>query len=702
MASAAELYLKATADVTQVTKQLGILNQQIAGASSTLDSGGGAASRLTGALKSGAKAAAVMGAGGILAAGAGLASAATSGLQFNNSMEQTMARLNAFTKDGAASADILEMIRNRAARTPFAFEEMASAAAGLLPASKTSGKALEDLISTAEVLAASNPAEGLEGSAFALREALSGDFTSVFERFNLPRQAINQLKAEGVPAIEAINQVMRDMGLDADLVSKMGTTMSGRWSTFKDTLTGLAATATAGVFSGLSTGLGTLQGYLDANQERLSALATTVGTTLAGAFNWVVSTGIPAMITGWQTLQPLLVATGGFIAGSVVPALATLLGWLQQNADWLGKVAIVVGGAVAAFATISTVVGIVMAVVTAISGLWAAVSAGTPIIAGIVALLGGPLTLTIGAISVAVGVLTAVWSQNWFGIQEKTAAVINWFTGTAWPAVQGTFVAAGVALTTLQTLWGSVFAGIQTYIEGVKTRWNEFVTLIKAAGAGIAAVFGPIASAFGGFGSMLSSIKGALPWWLTPGSPTPLENALRGVASAIGPMGAAMGDLGKYLRFAESEGDWLNDWLTHLPAGAQDAALALGKMVEAGKMTAGQALAGVQANMGGTSDALQKYLDATRKTGDYRNDWIMDIPANMRDQAREMGKRVAAGLDPGVFPTATGGTAGGAGGAPSGTIGINIYIDGKPADGRVEVTGGWGNFRVALNQVAAT
>ena len=86
----------------------------------------------------------------------------------------------------------------------------------------------------------------------------------------------------------------------------------------------------------MSAGLGTLQGYLDANQERLNALATTVGTTLAGAFNWVVSTGIPAMITGWQTLQPLLVAAGGFIVGTVVPALATLFTWLQQNADWLG------------------------------------------------------------------------------------------------------------------------------------------------------------------------------------------------------------------------------------------------------------------------------------------------------------------------------------------------------------------------------
>ena len=42
-----------------------------------------------------------------------------------------------------------------------------------------------------------------------LREAASGDFASIIERFNLPRSEINKLKAQGVPALESIRRVMK-------------------------------------------------------------------------------------------------------------------------------------------------------------------------------------------------------------------------------------------------------------------------------------------------------------------------------------------------------------------------------------------------------------------------------------------------------------------------------------------------------------
>jgi hypothetical protein len=112
----------------------------------------------------------------LLAIGGGLTAAIGAGLNFNNSMEQVSAQLMAFTKDGAATAAILDMIKTRAASTPFAFEDMATAATALLPASKAAGVGLEELIAQAEILAASNPAEGLEGAAFALKEAAGGDF----------------------------------------------------------------------------------------------------------------------------------------------------------------------------------------------------------------------------------------------------------------------------------------------------------------------------------------------------------------------------------------------------------------------------------------------------------------------------------------------------------------------------------------------
>jgi hypothetical protein len=295
------------------------------------DTGNSAGLRLASGIVSGVKAAATALSGmtitGVLAMIAALGAAATSGLRFNNSLEQATAKINAFTKDGVVTAGILDMIRERAAKTPFAFGEMANAVAGLMPAAKASGKPLEDLIGIAEVLAASNPAEGLEGAAFALREAVSGDFTSVIERFNLPRQMINDLKAQGVPALEAVQKAMLSMGFDASLVANMAQTMSGRWSTLKDTLTGLAASATKPLFDKMSAGLGRLQGVIDANMPAIQALADAIGVRLGQAFDWIVNTGAPAAIQAFRTISSGIstawaTINSAFESGGIVAAVS--------------------------------------------------------------------------------------------------------------------------------------------------------------------------------------------------------------------------------------------------------------------------------------------------------------------------------------------------------------------------------------------
>lgn len=228
---------------------------------------------------------------GLAGATSGVIGFAREGLSLNNSLEQTTAKLNAFTKDGAKTAEILQMIRDRAAKTPFEFNEMSAAAAALLPTAKTSGIELEKLIEKAEILAASNPMEGLEGAAFALKEAASGDLTSIIERFNLPRQRLKELKEQGVPAIEAVDIAMKEMGLDVDLVGNLANTAAGRWSTFKDTLFGLAATIMAPIFDTFSSGLATVNSKLEENAPRLEAFGTAIATWIAGSITKVVSVG---------------------------------------------------------------------------------------------------------------------------------------------------------------------------------------------------------------------------------------------------------------------------------------------------------------------------------------------------------------------------------------------------------------------------
>ncbi|HEY8609786.1 MAG TPA: hypothetical protein VIL69_00680, partial [Roseomonas sp.] len=199
----------------------------------------------------------------------------------NTEWENASARINAFTKDAGKTAELMEMVKQRAASTPFALQDMSNALGSLLPVARSSGKGIEDLLKQAEILAASNPMEGLEGASFSLREAMTGDFTSIIERFNLSRSSINKWKEEGVSNFEIVQRAMAEMGYDAGLVTAMGATMQGRWSTLTDTMQGFARTLTSPMFDVLKDGLVFVQGALDANTPRITAMAAALGTDLA-------------------------------------------------------------------------------------------------------------------------------------------------------------------------------------------------------------------------------------------------------------------------------------------------------------------------------------------------------------------------------------------------------------------------------------
>lgn len=266
--------------------------------------------------------------GGITAIGAGLLGTGAAGLSFNNSMEQATAKINAFTKDGEKTAEILEMIKDRAASTPFAFNDMASAASALLPSAKQAQVGLEDLIAQAEILAASNPAEGLEGAAFALKEAVSGDFTSIIERFNLPRSFINKLKDEGLPALEIVRRSMQELGLDADLVGALAETAQGRWSTFKDTLQGLAAQITQPIFDTFSAGLGGVNEKLAASEPALTAIATQIAGGVKAGIDYLAEL-LPKIIAVFQEWTGTLNETTG-------PAMVLIEDAINRIAEALG------------------------------------------------------------------------------------------------------------------------------------------------------------------------------------------------------------------------------------------------------------------------------------------------------------------------------------------------------------------------------
>lgn len=262
----------------------------------------------------------------------------------NNEAEAAQAKINAFTKNASLTADILAKVRQEASTTPFAFQEMANATAALMPVAKQAGLAWEDLLKQAEILAASNPLEGLEGASFSLREAMTGDFTSIIERFNLSRQSINKWKEEGVDNMEIVRRAMAEMGYDSDLVAAMGQTMAGRWSTFLDTLDGFKISLTKPTFDFLKEVLGDLQGNLDRNTEKWTAFASAAGEKLAAGLRFGYE-AIKETIHFIELLRGVLDGTeesgqrlgkaswADRLAGRIGALLATVRGTLQQLSD---------------------------------------------------------------------------------------------------------------------------------------------------------------------------------------------------------------------------------------------------------------------------------------------------------------------------------------------------------------------------------
>lgn len=418
------------------------------------------------------------------AAVVGLGAAAGAGLSFNNSIEQVTAKLNAFTKDGAVTAQMLEQIKAEAATTPFAFEEMAQATGNLMSSAKAAGVPVMDLVKQAEILAASNPAQGLEGAAIALKEAAGGDFTSIIERFDLPRQRINELKDQGVPALEAVSIAMKEMGLDADLVSNMANTMEGRWSTTMDTFTNLAAQVTQPIFDAMSSSLGGLNGMLEANTPMLTAFAGQLADGVGQAITWVTGTAIPGMISAWAALQPTI-ATAQAIFQALAPVIVGVMTQIQT----------VIMQALAFVLAFWAANG--EAIMASAQNTWNMVVSIITTVAGIISQV---LAIIVGFINNHSDLIMAIFTTAWAFISQTVTTGMTLIQGivqTVLQLLQGDFTGAWATIqdmsaTFVTNLVGVIEAGgallgstVDLIIAGVTDAWDALVRAAPGIGSSI-------------------------------------------------------------------------------------------------------------------------------------------------------------------------------------------------------------------------
>ena len=478
----------------------------------------GSMSKLGGVVASGAAA-------GIAGVTAALGAATMAGLSYNNSVEQAGAKIQAFTKDHEETARILQMVQERASLTPFAYTEMANAASALMPTARAANAPLEDLLEISEILAASNPAQGLEGASVALREAVSGDYVSLIERFNMPRQFINQLKEEGVPALEIVRQSLASLGFDTDLVAGLANTAEGRWSTFQDTLQALAGQITQPIFNAFSGGLGGINAKLTEMAPMLEEFAGQVAYVIEGIINGFSDAQGPinalAEYSGelpgvWQQVSEA--ATKLFFAiEAIKPVIAPLIPIIQDNLiPILISLAAIIGIAlVAAFVTIVGPILLVAAKIALISAaigglvfagvkLYQHVTKTYPQLSGqIVRAFETAKVFVMTAMQVigrVVQTITAALVQFWQANGQRIIMQVQTTFNTAVAVVRSVMmqIEATVATITrvIAAFWArygnEIIATVSSLARQLGALWNDIYTLINAAMIGIGRVINTI------------------------------------------------------------------------------------------------------------------------------------------------------------------------------------------------------------------
>ena len=191
-----------------------------------------------------------------------------------------------------------------------------------------------------------------------------------------------------------------------------------------------------------------------------------------------------------SALEGLAISFGELL----LPAIKTIVGWVQKFVDWLngmdegtkkvvttiallaavlGPVLIVIGKVVSAVGTIMTIVPKVAGVINTVKTAFAALNT---------TMLANPIVLIIAAITALVAAFIYLWNTNedfrqfWINLWENVKEVAI----AVWEAIKNFFSAAWEAISsTAQTVWNGIKDFFSGLWEGIKTIFSTVVEVIK-------------------------------------------------------------------------------------------------------------------------------------------------------------------------------------------------------------------------------
>ncbi|MDA5561949.1 hypothetical protein PJK55_14515 [Exiguobacterium sp. MMG028] len=199
--------------------------------------------------------------------------------------ELTQLQMGALLADQGKGMDLFKVVQDKAMTSMFSEQDFSKAATTFLPVTKDFGD-IERMMSINERLASANLLEGMEGASFSLREALSGDITSIADRFNISKSSLrsNGFSADGSwqQNLAAVDKTLDKMGYTAAYVADVNDSAYAQWELFKSNSLKLFADSGEGILKKLKEPLKELNATL--GSPAVARFVADVGDGLAGMF----------------------------------------------------------------------------------------------------------------------------------------------------------------------------------------------------------------------------------------------------------------------------------------------------------------------------------------------------------------------------------------------------------------------------------
>lgn len=360
-------------------------------------------------------------------------------------------------------------LQKKANESVFAFEDFAQNARNYMQFTKNTNT-LDKLANLSERLTLVDPTQGLQGAGFALKEMLSGDGTSLKERFGFGKADIEILKASKDMSsfLNQFDSLLNKKGFTEDMLAKYNQSASAQFDNLKSNIVTSMGQAGNGALEALNPVITRLNqafsnGSVQNGINTLSIVLTNAVNTGIWLFNIItsISTGVK---NNWSIISPILFGVIGAILTmkSVTLALNIVTG-ISTGLQTIQAIAI----AVKTGATIASVAADKELTVAQ----WALNSA----------MLACPITWII------IGIIAVI------AIFYAAVAAVNHFAGTTWSA---TGIICGIIATGAAFIGNAVLgianfiitAGITLY-NLIATFANFFATVFNDPVAAIANLF---------------------------------------------------------------------------------------------------------------------------------------------------------------------------------------------------------------------